>query len=399
MPKKLERHDYSDKQAFERLLIAIATIIKYPGIGCQQEEKEEGQAHEGLQEVQEKMREIAADLGRSWDEDYPAVSTIRKDFQTLKDYLILDRRMYRWGYYLGTGGLDLNELSYALDALTSQAKYQADHLSKKIVQRVTRRLKGLNLERHGHLLYPIRQQIDSSIVYTDPIEMRVRQTYRETLFEKLEMLEAAILGRQTIEINRVRDPFGRNLGQYRVIPLQIIYSNIAWYLIGQTPDEKGHLFTTRLDRHSDYLQIIHVPTTKPNKKEEILKKQQENLNKAHQLLHTGWGLNLGSPEEQQAELNNKLEFIPITVRFWGEVIPFIKEGEKRHPSQQIKDGKKDDYGKPKYVDYCVKLPPRSVNEFMFWVYRFMDSAQVIEPDYLVENQRKKAQAILDLDTF
>jgi hypothetical protein len=394
MPKQPKLHQYSDEQTFERLLIAIATIIKYPGIGCQQEKKE-GEAHQGLQEVQEKMREIAADLGRCWDKDYPAVSTIRKDFQTLKDYGILDQpTRYRWGYYLGTGGLDLRELSYALDALTSQAKYQADHLSKEIVQRVTQRLKGLNLERDGHLLYPVRQQIDSSIVYTDPIEMKNKQLYRGTLFEKLEMLETAILGRQTIEINRVRDPFGKNLGKYRVIPLQIVYSNIAWYLIGEIP-ETGHLFTTRLDRHSDYIQVIDIPIPRSKKKEEILNKQQQSLNQAHQLIQTGWGLNLGSPEEQKDELNKQLEFTKITVRFWGSVIPFIKEGEKRHPSQKIKDGKKDDYGQPKYVDYCVTLPPRSVNEFMFWVYRFMDSAQVIAPDHLVETQRKKAQAILD----
>lgn len=387
MPKKLERHNYSDKQAFERLLIAIATLIKYPGIGCKQEGEEE--AHQGLQEVREKMREVATTCGLSWNESYPALSTVSKDFQTLKQYGILDRRMYRWGYYLGTGGLDLKELSYALDALTSQAKYQADPLTKQIVKRVTQRLKGLNLERDGHLLYPVRQQIDTSIVYTDPEEMIDRQVYRGTLFEQLEMLETAILSGKTIEINRIRDPFGKNLGKYLVIPLQIIYSNIAWYLIGEIPGS-GHLFTTRLDRHSDYFQSVDVASR-------ALEEQQESLNKAHQLFHSGWGLNLGSPEEQQAELNKCLEFTEITVRFWGSIIPFIKEGEKRHPNQKIINGKRDDAGKPIYIDYHITLPPRSVSEFMFWVYRFMDSAQVISPPGLVQTQREKAQAILDRD--
>jgi hypothetical protein len=39
-------------------------------------------------------------LGIELPDDYPATATIRKDLETLRDYGILDKRMYRWGYYL-----------------------------------------------------------------------------------------------------------------------------------------------------------------------------------------------------------------------------------------------------------------------------------------------------------
>jgi hypothetical protein len=46
-------------------------------------------------------------------EGYPATPTIRKEWETLPRYSILDRRMYRWGYYLDTGAMSREEFQVA----------------------------------------------------------------------------------------------------------------------------------------------------------------------------------------------------------------------------------------------------------------------------------------------
>ncbi len=77
----------------------------------------------------------------------------------------------------------------------------------------------------------------------------------------------------------------------------------------------------------------------------------------------------------------------MTVRFFPEVMAFIQEAEKRHPSQKISQGSKTQDGKPTYLDYHIKLPPRSLNEFSRWVYRFMGSAQFLIPAELAEKHK------------
>lgn len=386
MPKLPKLHRYSDQTAFDRLFVAIATLARYPGVGCPTGETELGQ-HHALVDVRIAMQSVARALNLDWEDNYPATATIRKDLELLKDYGILDRRMYRWGYYLGKGALDLAELACALDALNSQAKYQGDPFVRQIAARLAKRFKGLNSLDEGRLFYPVRQQIDSSIVYTDPIEMMEHGKYRHTLFGRLEQLEAAILGGKTIELDRLSNPYlPVHVGLCQMIPLQLIYSDIAWYLIGEHPTN-GHLSVNRLDRYSDYYREI-------DSSRRDLSVQLQRLDLAHWLLTNGWGLNLGSIDEQQAELAKTLELTKIVVRFWSPVLVFIQEGERRHHTQQIKAGKKDELGRVSYLDYEVTLPTRSVNEFMLWVNRFMDAAQIISPPALIDRHLAQAQGII-----
>ncbi len=51
-------------------------------------------------------------------------------------------------------------------------------------------------------------------------------------------------------------------------------------------------------------------------------------------------------------------------------------------------------GKPRYINYSVALPPRSLDEFILWVYRYMDKAQIITPKKLVEKHKQAAQALV-----
>ena len=114
---------YSEQSAFERLLLLIATFVQYPGIGSAESGAQDS-ARDAFEVIQEKMQAIS----QTCDIDLPLYSahTLRKDLKTLRQYGILERRMYRWGYYLGTGAMSRDELQTALQSLAAHAKSQRD---------------------------------------------------------------------------------------------------------------------------------------------------------------------------------------------------------------------------------------------------------------------------------
>lgn len=382
-PHQLQR--YNSPQSLERLLLLLAVLVKFPGIGCKEQDEEETEGHHtALLPVQTKIRELAQSLKIVLPDGYPAIPTIRKDLELLRDYGLLERRMYRWGYYLGTGVFSPEELQIALNAIESQAQYQGHPLTRQLYQKLKLRLKGFQLADQTDLFYPVRQNLNRPIIYTDPQEMMVKQKNSNTLFHQLETVEAAIIRGQAIEIARTKDPYTQQgLGMMQLYPLQLVYYDIAWYLLCEDYPS-GQFATVRIDRMSDYCQILGMP-------ERGIKAQEQSLKQVHKLLKNGWGLKLGDLAEQQAELAGKLSLISVKVRFFPPISQFIKEGDRRHPRQKIQDFTKSE--KDPYLDYSVKLPPRSLNEFGIWVQRYGDKAQVLEPPSLVEEHRKKAIAL------
>lgn len=113
---------------------------------------------------------------------------------------------------------------------------------------------------------------------------------------------------------------------------------------------------------------------------------KKSLNNAYQLLQNGWGLNLGNLQQQQLELAGKLDLVAVKVRFFP-VSAFIAEGELRHPRQIIEQ-------KAKYLDYSIKLPPRSLDEFSFWVNRYLGNALVLSPPELIAKYRQAALSLV-----
>ncbi|MCY7381609.1 MAG: WYL domain-containing protein [Microcoleus sp. CAN_BIN18] len=387
MAKKPTPHPYADKLTFDRIMLLIATLVNNPGIGYTDTETSDGKYHDALLEVRSQLQKIAATSGIEFPENYPATPTIRKDLETLRHYGILDKRMYRFGYYLGTGAMTREELLFAFQAIASQAKYQGNPQARRICEKLTKLLRGLDIELKGELFYPVRQHLNRAIIYTDPVEMLDRQNNQHTLFQKLDMVETAIVQGQAIELYREKDYYGKgNVGFRQIWPLQLIYHDIAWYLICQYCDN-GHLTVERVNRFTDYCEIIDVEGRG-------LTAQEQNLKIAHKLLKNGWGLFLGNPEQQQAELQGTLKLQKVKVRFFEKVVGFILEGDRRHPRQKIKEGRRDSAGNLLYVDYWIDLPDRSLNEFSLWVNRYMDSAQVLSPPSLVEKHRQAARDLV-----
>jgi hypothetical protein len=390
MAKKPTPHPYADKLTFDRIMLLIATLVNHPGVGHSDTETSDTKYHDALLEVQSQLQKIATEsTSIDFPENYPAIPTIRKDLETLRHYGILDKRMYRFGYYLGTGAMSRDELLFAFQAIASQAKYQGNPQARQICEKLTKRLRGLDIELKGQLFYPVREQLNRAIIYTDPVEMLDRQEYRNTLFHKLDIVETAIIQGQAIELFRQNNYYGKShLGFRRIWPLQLIYHDIAWYLICENY-ENGHLTVERVNRFTDHCKIIDVEARG-------LAPQQQSLKIAHKLLKNGWGLFLGKPEQQQAELQGTLKLQKVKVRFFEKVVGFILEGDRRHPRQKkIKEGPRDSFGNLLYVDYQIDLPDRSLNEFSLWVNRYMDSAQVLSPPSLVEKHRQAARDLAD----
>lgn len=388
MPKK-PAHPYTERLAFERLLLLIATLLKYPGIGSPDFfDLSNNENHDAISSVKVYLQKLAAELDIELPPEYPAIPTLRKDLETLRRYAILDRRMYRWGYYLGTGALSIAELKVAFNALASQAQYQGDAQARRIHETLSKRLRGLDMELKGDFFYPTRQHLNRAIIHTDPEEMVIQGETRDTLFHKLPLLEKAISKGEAIEISRSNDFYGFNrIGRIQIFPLQLIYHDIAWYLLYEYC-ENGHLAIGRLNRFNNHCIFIKILPRG-------LEKQKESLVKAYKLLENGWGLNLGEPEPQKLELEGTLNLIHVKVRFFPPVSAFILEGDRRHPHQKITTGLIDKTGQHTYIEYTVDLPPRSLNEFSRWVYRYMDKAEILSPPQLVEQHRQSTQALFD----
>lgn len=384
MPKRPTLHSYSDRASFDRLLVLIATLVHYPGVGSRSAKITSDQ--DSLESLQQHMQQLAETLGLNLP--ICSVHTLRKDLVTLRHYGILDRGRHDWGYYLGSGALNREELQFVFNALLSQAKYQGDAQARRIYQSLSQRLKPLNLDSKGELFYPVRAHLNRAIVHTDPEEMMRKQQYQDTLFHELEALENAILQGLPIELYLAKTPYKTKATYRHIYPLQLLYHDVAWYVVMEDC-ENEHLAISRVDRFKNHLKTL-------NETGRGLETQQKSLEIAHQLLHNGWGLNLGNPTEQQMERQGILPFTTVKVRFFPPVSQFIQEGERRHPKQKIVPGPKDEQsGELMYLDYSVKLPERSFNEFSYWVARHMNNAQVLAPPQLVEQHYQSAKRLVD----
>ncbi len=299
---------------------------------------------------------------------------------------ILENRMYRWGYYLGTGIFSAAELSLAVQALQDIGNQLGDPTVRDLYRKLEKRLRGLDSSDKD--LYPVRSQLNRSIAHTDPEQMREHQNYRATLFEKLSELETAIVTGQCIEIYYAHSPYPNTSSRHwEVYPLQLLYHDIGWYLICEEI-ESNYLMAIRIDRLSNHLhELTHVPARGKSA-------QLDRLKVVDRLFKNGWGVNLGSKDQQLRELQGD-EAVLVQVRFFDQVAPFIREGEQRHPRQKIKLGKKNADGKLAFINYSIVLPERSLDEFFRWVRRFGSQALVIAPEKYVEEFRQEAQLLIE----
>ena len=369
----------------ERLILLIATLLKYPGVGYQQYDDDNQNHHNALLELQQKMNQLGKTLGKDIN---PSTATLRKDLTTLRQWGLLEDRMYRHGYYLGTAVIDKDELKILFDGLNSQANNQGDPRLRALYNKLEKRLRGFALENDEDFFYPVRQNLNRTINYTDPIDIKKHSGKNDTLFHHINTIEQAIVQGNALEIILLRDPWN-NWQQkiFTVYPLQLIFYDIGWYLAYEDC-ESGHLVINRINRYANHCLVI-------KELQRDIKLQYQQLQQVEKLLNNGWGLNLGTLAQQQNELAAVAQLIRVKVRFYDFMISFIQEGDNRHPKQILKPGPKDPLsGKLQYIDYCLKLPERSLPEFAIWVQRYMEYAQIIQPETLVTEALRKARNLV-----
>ncbi len=363
-------------------MLLIRTLLDYPGIGQPEQplamRSHHSTHHQAIAPLRHQLRQVAATHGQTWPEAYPAVATLNKDLSYLREWGILERRMYRWGYYLGTGVMSKPELKAALDALRSQAHNQGDPTIRQIYETLEQRLRGFQWGQDLPLSYPVRQIFNRAIHWTDPTRMIEQGTRRETLFHQITVLENAIAQGQAIQVSQRVDHYqSHKVGMMTIWPLQLLYYDIAWYLVHESCQD-GCFGITRMDRLGNHCQVVNADGRG-------IVAQERSLREVGQLLDQGWGLKLGDRYEQRAELAGSLALVRAKVRFFPPVAVFIAEGETRHPRQVMRWHKEK-----QYLDYEVMLPPRSLDEFGIWVQRYASHAQVLAPDLLVERHRQIA---------
>jgi hypothetical protein len=239
-------------------MLLITTLVHYPGIGCPPDEaimdQEKKSHHNSLSLLPQQIALMAQKMNLKIEK--PAIATLRKDLETLKDFGILERRMYRWGYYLGTGVMNKRELKLVFDALESMAIYQGDSIARKIHRQLKKRIRGLEINQEDDFFYPLRRNMNRSINYTDPDEMMEKGQNQNNLYHEIETLEEAILKGQTIELARKQDLYNQgNIGKETIIPLQLLYLDTAWYLIYEQYQD-GQLIVGRINRFANYVKVF-----------------------------------------------------------------------------------------------------------------------------------------------
>jgi hypothetical protein len=112
-------------------------------------------------------------------------------------------------------------------------------------------------------VYLTRAFAQICIVFTDPDAMIAQQRHNHNLFFSLEKLEQAMIDGQAIKIYQTRNPYAeKNIGLMIVFPLQLLYQEVAWYLICEViqlesfVEKTPYLLVERVDRFSEEFNLI-----------------------------------------------------------------------------------------------------------------------------------------------
>lgn len=327
----------SPREGPDRALQVISVIANEPGISV-----------EGLLSVLEAMGKPIS----------PA--TLRRVITELKRREIISQAPQRMGYFLGGSMFSPEEQRTLINALRMEGINLRNPLARKLHDQLLKRLgKDQDLDVFG---YP-------SVAIANRVVVR---TLGEDYAMLMEGLHAAIRDGREVMIHKIRDPWHEGHSHFRVIPLQFIFNDIAWYLLAE--DLEARWFKVfRLDRLSPALDLLDAPGRG-------LRRQAAVLKRAKKILSHGWGMRLpDSPFDPEALDQHTVD---VEVVFDASVAAFIEENKRRHPtqrSQKYKDGRRA---------FRVKLPTCVLGEFSRWVMAWGPKAVVTRPESLASKLRE-----------
>ncbi|MDH6101886.1 WYL domain-containing protein [Chrysosporum ovalisporum ANA283AFssAo] len=386
-------HSYSDKQVFERLIGTIRFILHYPfltdmGVGS-------------LNTLIHSLRQAGI-----VDDHRREKATIRKDIEkVLKPYKILPNFSMRNGYFAGTGILSKPELIKVFDMIQSQANSLNDPQALGIYETFKQRLLQAHIIENTENIYPVRAIANTSIV--DP-----KHLHRSALSNHLAQLERGIVEGKLLELKRFA-----GVGKYTAdekdfflaYPLQIVFSNFAWYLGYEcfSGETSGLLRFERLDRL-----FLGRLQTKQRSREE----QEKTLQKLQKLFKAGAGMHLGNSTTDQklflSDDKQKRMQVCVTVELWfsDRIYPFITEGTKRFAQMKMSPpihkitnnipdalfclNKTRDRNFPHR--FQVTFPKWTLDDFDLWrwIVGFGAGVKVVTPEELLQRVKTIGEGIL-----
>ncbi|TAE61372.1 MAG: WYL domain-containing protein [Nostocales cyanobacterium] len=392
-PSALVTHPYSDLTAFQRLLSIIRLIFHHPFL---------------LYAGEGSLKTLVAALPKYENIHGHSLDSVRKDIEkVLKPYQILPEFSMRDGYFAGSGILSALELQQIFQVLESQAKSLNDPIALEIYEKFASRMEKSKLG--GSEIYQVRAIANRSMIDTKYLP-------KESLIRNIQQLEEAIYNRELLELNRF--PGGGKFakdeeGFFLAFPLQIVFSNYAWYLGYElmSGENKGLLRFERLDRlFIGKPQIITRSQTE----------QETALNRLQQLSEICGSIFVGYNHQEQKQFldgnNQERSQLSITVELWfnDAMFKFIAEGTKRFPQQQMKmslptTGRKSNLPKSIFSlkptgdnqfpnRFQVTLPKWCLNdiELLRWILGFKAGVKVVKPKALVEEIKRIGEDIVNI---
>lgn len=305
-------HRYSDRDVFKRLISTLRFIAHHPFLY----DPDQGSL-KTLIAAMEAQGAIATGYADS----------VRRDMgEVLKPYGLMTQRSQTQGYFVGTAILSKADLSRLFRGLAGQTQYLDDPVLVETHTVFRERLKFLQIEDAA---IPIRTVLQQPIVDTRQLPAN---TYSLASPGNAEILEEAILRSQMLTLKRRRGAArfaGEEEATFQVMPLQIVFHTIAWYL-GYEQLLDGLLRYERLDR-LELLQMggfIHRRASQA--------RAQRNLRK----LYAGsYGIHLGkNAADQQKYLSSdpaQRSEVEVSCELWfsDTIFRFISEGTQRFACQ------------------------------------------------------------------
>ena len=299
---------------------------------------------------------IAEATGRRW-----AMATLYKDIAALKDRGLLDPGRNRQGYHLAGAGFSHEELQVLLNGLRIQAEDLANPQAQALYDKLLRRT-GASRREQAFFSLPVEAIANRPVV----------RTTGEDFAEVMALLREPLLRGQKVGVKLRRNPWEprkKASPRFVLYPLQLIFHDIAWYLLAEDVIERRFM-VMRIDRLHPALDIHD-----DGERGSALQAERQAL--AREVLRRGWGMAMPA-HDARGRLTAPL--VSFELRFAPEVAPFIAENHLRHDSQRVRRQADDS------MSFSVELPndPAVVFQFRRWVLTWGRSVEVVGPAWFRE---------------
>lgn len=338
-------------------------------------------------------------------------ATLRKDLEKiLTPYGFRPRNNnVRHGYAIGNALLSAQRLQEVHGVIQQAAGRLEDPTAQDLLEVVEQRLQWGGLALHQKP--PVRAFANRSIIRADLLRSDSLASPRQA-----EQLEAAISDHRRIQLDRylsVASFANSPQGSLRVWPLQLLFHNIAWYLVYEEDAvgrEQGLIRTERLDRLAFRQQERGY-----RRSDEA---HEAAIHRLQRLLHYCGGIYFGDDLNAQLRLTSQGKGL-VTLRFccqsWS--FAFIREGLQRYPlehtrfSRPLPDDTWWHHPKAPHVlqpgsgsdrhPYPVELdlPSWTVErdvDLRNWLFGFGDGVRIESPEAVKSEHRAKAAGVVAL---